>query len=99
MCVGGRCALARARAYAGCPVVCSDIPALREVGGAAPWYVAPGDAAGLTAALMEVGESRAVRQHAAWVGTQTARGLRGWKPLATAIAAAAVAAAAGTSPQ
>lgn len=27
--------------HPGCPVVCSDIPALREVGGSAPIYVSP----------------------------------------------------------
>ena len=39
---------------AGTPVVAADVPGLREAGGEAALYVAPGDAAGLAAALERV---------------------------------------------
>jgi glycosyltransferase involved in cell wall biosynthesis len=37
----------------GAPVVASDLPALREVGGDAPWFVPVGDPAMLAAAIVE----------------------------------------------
>jgi alpha-1,3-rhamnosyl/mannosyltransferase len=46
----------------GCPVVCSDIPALREVGGKAAYYADPKEASSFAACLRRVlSESRADR--------------------------------------
>jgi glycosyltransferase involved in cell wall biosynthesis len=46
----------------GCPVVASDIPALREVTGGAALLAAPGDAAAFADAIRRLGQSRAARQ-------------------------------------
>lgn len=46
----------------GCPVVTSDSSSLPEVGGDAPRYVAPDDAAGLASAIAEVAADTALRQ-------------------------------------
>ncbi len=40
----------------GCPVVCGDIPALRETGGDAALFCAPADPAGFVATIRAVGE-------------------------------------------
>lgn len=45
-----------------CPVVCTDIPALREVAGEAALYTPPGDLPALCAALRGVREDAASRQ-------------------------------------
>jgi glycosyltransferase involved in cell wall biosynthesis len=69
----------------GTPVVCSDIPALREVAGGLARLVAPGDVSGWAEALGEVlaepdqavGEAAARRSHAAaWSVDRSVRGTR-----------------------
>ena len=57
---------------AGTPVLCSDLPALREVGGAAPDYLDPLDGLGWAAAIRDYtqpdspGRARAVERIALW---------------------------------
>jgi glycosyltransferase involved in cell wall biosynthesis len=60
---------------AGTPVLCSDLPALREAGGCVPEFVDPLDAAAWTRAVIEYAADGSVRRAA-----QLAR-LPGWRPV------------------
>ncbi len=60
--------------WAEVPVIASDIPALREVGGAAPYYVAPGDVEALTSAFEAVCVSKG--SHRRPVGVSLEEGKR-----------------------
>jgi glycosyltransferase involved in cell wall biosynthesis len=57
----------------GTPVICSDIPAHRDVGGGAPDYLDPRDAAGWRAAIGDYAEPGSARRAA------QLRRLKGWK--------------------
>ena len=59
---------------AGAPVVATDIPAFREVGGPAPVFVPVGDAAALAAALEALLADPAERQRRARAGREQAAG-------------------------
>jgi glycosyltransferase involved in cell wall biosynthesis len=59
---------------AGVPVICSDIPAHREVGGDVPDYIAPLDRTGWTQAVLDHAEASGPRRAA------QLRRLAGWSP-------------------
>jgi glycosyltransferase involved in cell wall biosynthesis len=58
----------------GAPVLCSDIPALRETGGSVPEYLDPLDGLGWRAAILDYAAEPSPRRDA-----QLAR-LAGWRP-------------------
>jgi hypothetical protein len=58
----------------GAPVLCSDIPALRETGGSVPEYLDPLDGLGWRAAILDYADEPSPRRDA-----QLAR-LAGWRP-------------------
>ncbi len=60
---------------AGTPVICSDLPALRETGGPVPEYIDPLDASFWAAAVLDYAEAGSVRRAA-----QCAR-LAAWRPV------------------
>ncbi len=59
----------------GTPVLCSDIPALRETGGAVPDYIDPLDAPAWQAAIMDYADPASI-----WRGAQLRR-MPGWRPI------------------
>jgi glycosyltransferase involved in cell wall biosynthesis len=61
----------------GCPVVCSDIPAFREVAGEAALLFAPGDARGMAEAVLRLLHDQDFRRQLAARGTRRA-GLFSW---------------------
>ena len=70
---------------AGCPVVCSDLPAIREWAADAPLYVAPGDPGALAAALERVARDGALRAGMAEWGRAVAASLT-WERVGEAVA-------------
>ena len=58
---------------AGLPVVCSDVPALREVGGGAVVLVPPGDPTALAGALTELADGPELRQRLSAAGRRRAQ--------------------------
>ena len=75
----------------GCPVICTDLPVLREVGGAAPLYVRPGSADGIVDSVLRLDAEGTDRTAA---GTQRAAEFT-WSRTADLTAAALRAVAAG----
>ena len=70
---------------AGCPVVASDLPSIREFAGEVPVYVPAGDAEQLAAALTCVLDDPAETARRAQLGVQAARALR-WSTVGEAVA-------------
>lgn len=67
-----------------CPVICSDLPVLREVGGEAALYVDPLDSAGFAQALKQVASDAALRERLVREG-QARLTKSSWKQAARAV--------------
>jgi glycosyltransferase involved in cell wall biosynthesis len=73
--------------HAGVPVVASDIPVLREIGGEACVYAAPTDVAGIAAALSVAADDPALRERLVAAGTELLRHYE-WETVAQKVWAA-----------
>lgn len=69
----------------GCPVICSDLPSIREFAGDAPVYVPVGDDVALAAAVASMLNDAELRRHHVARGMELASGLR-WKRVGDTIA-------------